>query len=327
MKRMKQLKGWLGAFSLVVLTLLAAGCGGGSGTTPAPAALSSVSSAPGNGQVTLNWTASGDAASYNIYYGTSAGVTTASPNKLTGVTSPKTVTGLSNGQAYYFVVTAVNAGGESAVSNEVTATPVAPPAKPSGIIVSGGDQKVTISWTASTGATSYNVYYAQATGVNTTNSTKVANVTSGSDIPNLTNGILYYFVVTAVNAGGESPVSSEKFATPAAALQAPGSPTHVAVTAGPGVGQASVSWDAVPNATTYKVYYLESGAAPTTATVLATPNPAVVPAPSPNTGTISTTVTGLTSGSTNYYFSVTAANSAGESAAQSNPKQLTTAVP
>ena len=44
------------------------------------------------------------------------------------MTSPKDVTSLANGTKYYFVVTAVGAGGESAESAEKFATPVAPPA-------------------------------------------------------------------------------------------------------------------------------------------------------------------------------------------------------
>ncbi len=74
--------------------------------------------------VTLNWTASSGATSYNIYYATTPGVTTATGTKITGAASGSSVTGLTIGTPYYFVVTAVDATGESTVSSEVSATPL-----------------------------------------------------------------------------------------------------------------------------------------------------------------------------------------------------------
>jgi hypothetical protein len=119
--------------------------------------------------------------------------------------------------------------------------------------------------------------------------------------------------VTAVNAGGESVVSSEKSATPSVAPQPPPNPTGVAVSAS-GVGQATVSWNAVVGATSYKVYYMQSASAPTTAAVIAS-NVSQASAASP------AVIAGLTSADT-YWFVVTASNAAGESGGQSNPKSL-----
>lgn len=104
------------------------------GTTPepptpspgAPAAPTGLTAtANGSLQIVLAWTGSTGATSYTVKRGTSAGgeVTLA-----TGVTSTSytDVTGV-RGQLYYYVVSAVNNSGESANSNEVSATPTDTP--------------------------------------------------------------------------------------------------------------------------------------------------------------------------------------------------------
>ncbi|MBI5636445.1 MAG: fibronectin type III domain-containing protein [Nitrospinae bacterium] len=181
----------------------------------APSPPAGIGVAAGNGQVIITWTAVAGAASYNVYYRTAANVTTANGTKVANAASGGAITGLTNGTAYYFVVTAVNAGGESAVSAEVGATPQVPiPGVPSGIGITAGNAQVVLGWTAIAGAASYNVYYRTAAGVTTANGTKVTTATSSCVITGLTNGTAYYFVVTAVNAGGESAVSGEVNATP-----------------------------------------------------------------------------------------------------------------
>lgn len=106
-----------------MLSVILVGCGAVDGIRPAtPSAPTGVSTTAGDGQVTLSWTAATGATSYNIYYGTTAGVTTAS-TKITGATSPNTTTGLTNKTAYYFAVTALNEGGESSLSSEIAGTP------------------------------------------------------------------------------------------------------------------------------------------------------------------------------------------------------------
>jgi hypothetical protein len=75
---------------------------------------------------TVTWNAVSGAASYNLYYAIGATVDKTG-TKVAGATSPKTVTGLTNGSPYAFAVTAVNSAGESDVSNVMTQTPQVPP--------------------------------------------------------------------------------------------------------------------------------------------------------------------------------------------------------
>jgi hypothetical protein len=71
----------------------------------------------------------------------------------TGVTATaETVAGALPAGTYYYVVTAVSAGGESTASEEVSAT------------VSGSTASVTVSWEFVAGATSYNIYRSDQPG-------------------------------------------------------------------------------------------------------------------------------------------------------------------
>ena len=63
-----------------------------------------------------------------------------------------TNTGLTNGTTYYYVVAAVNAGGESANSAQVSATPQGSRRRPTGLTATAGNAQVALTWTASAGA-------------------------------------------------------------------------------------------------------------------------------------------------------------------------------
>jgi len=105
---------------------------GGATATAAgtPGAPTGLTATPGNGEVGLSWTAPATAggaapASYHVYDGTSPGFTLGTPVTSTSGTHA-TVTGLTNGTTYYFVVTAVDAGGTvSGASGEASAQPLA----------------------------------------------------------------------------------------------------------------------------------------------------------------------------------------------------------
>lgn len=185
------------------------GGGGGGGGNP-PATPSGLTATAGNAQVSLSWTASSGATSYNVKRSTTSG------GSYTTITSPTTSsysdTGVTNGTTYYYVVSAVNASGESANSSQVSATPTAAPPPPTGLTATAGNQKVSLTWSASSGATSYNVNRSTTSGGPYT---QVTNVTTTSDTDSgLTNGTTYYYVVAAVGATGTSANSSQVSATP-----------------------------------------------------------------------------------------------------------------
>jgi hypothetical protein len=91
----------------------------------APAAPTNLTASAGVGDVDLAWQPSAIASSYNIYRSTSSG---AEALIATGVTATYFFdTGLaSDGTSYFYQVSAVNAAGESATTDEASATPSAP---------------------------------------------------------------------------------------------------------------------------------------------------------------------------------------------------------
>jgi predicted carbohydrate-binding protein with CBM5 and CBM33 domain len=99
------------------------------------------------------------------------------------------------------------------VSAFLQITPGNVPPAPAGLIATPGNGQVSLSWNAASGATGYNVKRSTTNGGPYTN--VATNVTSTSYTnTGLTNGTTYYYVVTAVNASGESPVSTQASATP-----------------------------------------------------------------------------------------------------------------
>jgi len=209
----------------------------------------------GNERVVLSWSPVATASTYHIYYATSPGVNKKNGKKIADQHTPYTLRNLANGTTYYFVVTSVNREGESEVSKEVAATPVAnpPPYAPTEVRAVSGDGKVTLSWLPSaSGAKSYNIYYGTEPGVDKKKGIKIPDVTSPCDIAPLRNGVTYYFTVSAVNVNGEGATSFEVSATP---RKSPPPPPSSAISAVEGDKRVTVSWESVKGAESYNLYY------------------------------------------------------------------------
>ena len=165
----------------------------------------------------------------------------------------------------FFTVKAANPGGDSAYSNEVSATPqVTVPSAPIGVAATGGNAKVTLSWNSVTGATEYKVYQSATSGSFGTVLATVTGSVYSYEAIGLANGITYYFVIKATNAGGDSEYSNEASATPQDTV--PSAP--IGVTATGGNAKATLSWNSVTGATGYKVY--QSTTSGSFGTILAT---------------------------------------------------------
>ncbi len=208
--------------ALAILLVAIIGCGGagsgGGGGNPgasAPRAPVGLTATAGDTQASLTWTASSGATSYHIKRSTTTG------GPYTVVSNPTatnyTDTGLTDGTKYYYAVSAVNSAGESANSVEASATPTAVvpiPPTPTGLTAAAGSAQVMLGWTASAGAASYHIKRSTITGGPYT---QIANPTAASYTDTgLTNGTPLYYVVSALNASGESANSAEASATPIA---------------------------------------------------------------------------------------------------------------
>ncbi len=113
-----------------------------------------------------------------------------------------------------FAVNAFKRGIFNIGAFDVGATPTPPPA-PTGLTATAGNAQVSLSWTASSGATSYNVKRATVSGGPYTTIATGVTATSYTNT-GLANGTTYFYVVSAVNASGESANSNQASATPTA---------------------------------------------------------------------------------------------------------------
>ena len=181
-------------------------------------------------------------------------------------------------------------GVERAVADAVVI--VAPPAPPVNLAATVAITNGSLSWSASTGATSYNLKRSTTNGGPYT--TIVSRTTTSYTNTGLAPGTTFYFVVTAVNGAGESSGSAPVAATTAPTPAAPGN-----LTAAPGDKRVVLGWDAVPGILSYHLKRAFTNGGPYSVI----------------SNLVSTAYTniGMANGTTAYYV-VSALNSAGEGA-------------
>jgi fibronectin type 3 domain-containing protein/sarcosine oxidase gamma subunit len=88
------------------------------------------------------------------------------------------------------------------------------PASPTGLMATAGNTQVALSWSASDGATTYNLYRGTSSGGEGTSPIVTGISTTSYTNTGLTNGTDYYYKVAAVNSYGTSGYSNEANATP-----------------------------------------------------------------------------------------------------------------
>jgi titin len=269
---------------------------GGAGTAefdyvpPGPDAPTGFIAAPGNSQVTLNWTApqntGGSPITAYSVSGTPGGSCTTN-----GATNC-VVTGLTNGTAYTFALVASNAGGASQPVSSNTVTPEAAlnplvfSVSPSTGSQSGGTP-VTITGSNLTGASQVLFDQTPATSVTVNSANQITAVSPAHE-----GGAVDITVVTP--AGQDALELSYTYDAPPAT---PGTPIPAA-----GDRQVNVSWPQV----------LTGGGDPVSYTVTASPGGQTCSVPFPGQAYpyASCVVTGLTNG-TAYTFRVQATNALG----------------
>jgi autotransporter-associated beta strand protein len=167
-------------------------------TTSDKIAMTGAYTAPMNGTVTINLNAltGFGVGTYNLITG-ATGISAAS------FTLGTTPTG------YTYTLTAAS-GTLSLV--------VSAPAAPTGLVATASDGQVSLSWAASSGATSFTVLRSNTSGSGYAPVMSGITVTSYSDT-GLTDGATYYYVVQALNLGGTSANSAEVKATPLSPFQ------------------------------------------------------------------------------------------------------------
>lgn len=275
------------------------------------------SAAGGVGSVTLTWTAPSDnggsaLTKYSVYRGTSSGSETFLRDA--GLATTMVDSSVIAGMTYYYRITVWNAQGESLRSNEASATTFGLPTAPASLTGAAGDQQISLQWAApssdgGSALVAYRVFYGTWSGNYSGNQTVSSNTFLQTS---LTNGVRYYYAVSAINSVGEGPLSSEYSAVPMTNPSAPQSLLAIG-----GVRQVSLAWmppliDGGSNITGYKLY---RGPSATSQSLIATLGPA-----------LEFTDTGLSNGTT-YHYSISAINSRGESLHSLDASARTNAVP
>jgi titin len=141
---------------------------------------------------------------------------------------------VTDGNEYFYLISAVNSMGEGENSTIVNATPGGPPSFPYNLVASPGDGVIQLSWDAPVDdngftITNYTVYRALPEE-NLSELKTLGNIREYTDT-NVNNGITYSYSVSAHNVRGESLQSESISSTPGTI---PSAPTNLMVEEGDG---------------------------------------------------------------------------------------------
>ncbi|ACL05044.1 Fibronectin type III domain protein [Desulfatibacillum aliphaticivorans] len=223
-------------------------------TDAAPPAPEEIAVEAGNTEATVFWKPVPGASSYYITIADSLG-----GNYTAGGSSDNpafTVTGLTNGQAYYARVQAASYAGVSAFSEEIEVMPdVALPLAPQNLSAPAvGNTQASLQWSQTPGATGYRIY--RRTLAEAWPQTPIADVEGCLFTDSqLDNGVQCSYKIAAYNASGEGAwTGSAKNVTPIATVQlAPLGPAAL-----PGNTEATVTWRPVEGASGYYITVSET---------------------------------------------------------------------
>ncbi len=184
----------------------------------------------GDGWILISWDPPTDNGGssiqyYLIYRSTQSGTNYVMIANVSASTTQYNDTGLTNGQAYYYVITATNNDGEGPYSQEISDIPGTKPEPPTSVeIITVGNQTLTLKWSTPTDDGGYSIIEYRIYRATTSGGpySKIANVSTMQYTDSgLTNGQVYYYVITAVNQEGESAYSAEINGTPMTVPEAP----------------------------------------------------------------------------------------------------------
>ncbi|MCE2524052.1 MAG: fibronectin type III domain-containing protein, partial [Rhodobacteraceae bacterium] len=202
-----------------------------------PAAPANLLPVPVDGEITLTWSNPENDTIAGYQVSADGGEEFDNINGSGSDTTTHTLTGLINGESYNLHLRAVNASGPGDAA-EVTATPLAKPAIPAGLVANAADGYVVLSW-SSPGNNTIQKYEISTNGGMDFSDIDGSNwTTTTHTVSNLANGTTYTMALRAVNASGPGGYA-EVTATP---LSIPNAPENVTATQGD-ESATELAWD------------------------------------------------------------------------------------